>query len=457
MSSSRTGAAGVLSGGRRMKSKDLEGHDRRIRRDGSVGVRVMKILIVGRGASGNAAQALADALKIPAATVSDAEVGGRDFNGVFDGVTLVVVSPGVTPQSPLLRESHRRGLTVISELKFGALHFPGRMLAVTGTNGKTTTVELATYLLERLGFHARYAGNIGRPLSELSAQAVRDRRDDPDALAVVEVSSFQLEYTHELGAEAAVILNVESDHLNRYPGGMSEYRAVKERIFDGVKPENRLYGISMREASRNPAYFSIVNDTLHYGHTSLLKLSDTALNAPHNQENLLAALELIARVVPLAGREAELAAAIGGFKTGEHRLSEVATVRGVRYIDDSKATNPAAVIAALRTLAPEPAGNIVLLAGGLDKAMDFTPLGAFAPCLRKLIVYGACGAAVAQALAGRLEIYHAVSFEDAFAAAHAAAKPGDIVLLSPAAASMDMFKDYKARGDAFARLVRQLN
>jgi len=413
------------------------------------------ILVIGGGVSGRAARLLAETLGRPVRMVSDGDQAAAEHETLFAAVAQVIVSPGVTAASSLLREALKRRLPVESELQFGARHFGGRILAVTGTNGKTTTVELATHLLQYCGVPARYAGNIGVPLSELAAADIAaGRQTDPERIAVTEVSSFQLEYTPALGAEAAVLLNLESDHLNRYPGELPEYREVKERIFRGVAPENRLYGMTMPEAAGNCRHFALRGDELYSGNARVLDLAETALGAPHNRENLMAALELTVRGLRGVPDLALLADAIKAFHPGDHRIQLVAETGGVRYLDDSKATNPAAVLAALRALSAAPRGNILLLAGGLDKGMDFSALAAGAPWLRKAFLFGSCRETIRAVLADRVEIALFETLDAAFAAAAAAARPGDAVLLSPAAASMDQFRDYKERGEKFAALVR---
>lgn len=412
--------------------------------------------MIGGGVSGNAVAELADILHIPCRVISDSAAAGLSFEKIFADVELVVTSPGVLPESALLQYARKNLLPIISELEFGIRHFPGRLVAVTGTNGKTTTVELTEFLLKKLGRKVVAAGNIGLPLSAVAAELMRKK--DPAAvemIAVLEVSSFQLEYTDYLPAEAAVLLNVESDHINRYPGGMAEYRAVKERIFRNVPPEKCFYGASMSNAS-SAGDFAIADLQLFYKSCKVADLHGSCFAAPHNQENLLAALCLVGSIVDLEDKTAVLGSAILEFQTGDHRISLVAEFNGVKYIDDSKATNPAAVKAAVTALEQVPHRNIVLIAGGLDKDMDFMPLGGLAPYLRKVVVYGRCGGLVAQAFENRVECFDAGN-DFALAVNHAAANAvaGDVVLLSPAAASMDMFKDYKARGDEFARLVRE--
>lgn len=414
--------------------------------------------MIGGGVSGKAVAELAEVLDIKCRIVNDAETVNSDLDEVFSGVDQVVVSPGVLPTSRLYRGAVERKIGVISELELGMRNFPGKCVAVTGTNGKTTTVELTEFILKKLGFAVVAAGNIGLPLSAVAAQIIRGEIKEAEKLfAVLEVSSFQLEHTHYLPAEAAVLLNIESDHINRYPGGLAEYRSVKERIFQQVPPEKCFYGSTMT-GKAEAGMFRISEDVLFYGEKKVVELSKTALNALHNRENLLAALGLTQALLPLEEHLCELAGILKEFKTGDHRISFVTEINGVKYIDDSKATNPAAVIAAVKALRMVPAKDIVLIAGGLDKDMDFSPLSSLADYLRKVIVYGRCKDAVAAAFTGKVEVFDA-DCNFALAVDHASeiAHAGDIVLLSPAAASMDMFKDYKERGNIFADLVRKLS
>ena len=416
------------------------------------------ILMIGGGVSGRAVAELAEALNIKCRIVNDIETVDCELDEVFSGVDQVVVSPGVLPTSRLYIGAVERKISVISELELGMRHFPGKCVAVTGTNGKTTTVELTEFILKKLGRSVVAAGNIGLPLSAVAAQIIRGEIKEAEKLfAVLEVSSFQLEHTHYLPAEAAVLLNIESDHINRYPGGLAEYRSVKERIFQQVPPEKCFYGCTMTGKAES-GMFRIADGMLYCGEKKVVELSKTALNALHNRENLLAALSLVQALLPLEEHLCELAGILKEFKTGDHRISLVTEINGVKYIDDSKATNPAAVIAAVKSLRTVPAKDIVLIAGGLDKDMDFSPLSSLADYLRKVIVYGRCKDAVAAAFTGKVEVFDA-DCNFALAVDHASeiALAGDIVLLSPAAASMDMFKDYKERGNIFADLVRKLS
>ena len=419
-----------------------------------------RCLILGGGVSGRAAARLADLTGFTPEIISDGD--GADIEKSLENASLVVASPGVNPISSSFYRAARawadagRG-EMISELEFGFRHLPHpeRLLAVTGTNGKTTTTELTVYLLKALGIPALPAGNIGIPLSDVAADLL-ERKQPEDSLPVVEVSSFQLERAVRFAPRAAVLLNLESDHVDRYPGGFEEYRQVKLGIFRAVPPDGRIYGLSMTpESARRVVYRK---DELRLDGRTLLEMSQTSLNAPHNRENLAAALELILRIVePEQLFTAAFRDAIIAFHPGRHRIETVAERNGVRFIDDSKATNPAAVLAAIRAL-PTTASHpdIVLLLGGLDKGMDFSPLGGplIAERVKFAVLFGECRAKIAASLPPELpRVDCGTDFAQAVDCARTHAVPGDIVLLSPACASMDMFKNYEERGNRFAALV----
>ena len=412
-------------------------------------------LILGGGLSGKAAERLAASLGFSTAILSDSP--GLDADAAVAEADLIVTSPGMKPLvSPLWQAAMRRAgkgqCEFISELEFGFRNWPGKLLAITGTNGKTTTTELTAALLTAAGVEARTAGNIGLPLSELAAD-LREGKLSPDALPVVEVSSFQLERCDTFAPFAAALLNLESDHVDRYAGGFAEYAAVKQRIFDRVAPENRVYGLSMD--SPVPRRVTLYGDALMIDEEEvLIDLGNTALSAVHNRENLAAAVELCLRVLPLETVLApEFRLAIHMFQPGRHRQELVCEKKGVRYVNDSKATNPASTVAALRAIP----GTVVLLLGGLDKEMDFSPLAPFADRIRFAVLYGECRAKIAAALPESIPTADCdMEFERAIRTACDHAQPGDTVLLAPACASMDMFRDYKERGDRFAAFVKQL-
>lgn len=413
-----------------------------------------KVLILGGGVSGRAAQRLARLLGMKSELLADSP--GLEASQAVAGYDLIVTSPGVKPLlSPLWQEARRRELAgeceFIGEMEFGFRHLPGtkRLLAVTGTNGKTTTTELTIHLLCAVGIPAVPAGNIGTPLADVAADMLEGKLP-PDALPVVETSSFQLEKVRDFAPMAAVLLNLESDHVDRYAGGFAEYCRVKRSIFDKVPRENRIFGLSMTE----PDFVRravVSGNVLYWEDTRLVELPETALNAPHNRENLAAAIELCGRVLPPETmRSKAFRKAIASFRTGRHRVETVAERDGVRYVDDSKATNPASVAAAFRSFPESASPTLILLFGGLDKDMDFSPLAAFAGRIKLAVCYGESRGKIAAVLEHLCPCVDCGSdFKLAVDTARAAAVAGDVVLLSPACASMDMFKDYKERGERF--------
>ena len=421
-----------------------------------------RVLILGFGISGRAAARLAEHLKmipvpVDARHAPDEALFQESAFGWQEGTPLphadlAVISPGIRPDSPMAQAARNAGASIIGELEFACRVLPCRIVAITGTNGKTTTTELTAALLSAAGVEARTAGNIGLPLSELAAD-LREGKLSPDALPVVEVSSFQLERSDTFAPFAAALLNLESDHVDRYAGGFEEYVAVKKRIFDRVAPENRVYGLSMD--SPVPRRVTLYGDALMIDEEEvLIDLGNTALSAPHNRENLAAAVELCLRVLPLdTVLSPEFRLAIHTFHPGRHRQELVREKDGIRYVNDSKATNPASTVAALRSIP----GTVVLLLGGLDKEMDFSPLAPFADRIRFAVLYGECRAKIAAALPDSIPTADCgMEFERAIQTACEHARPGDTVLLAPACASMDLFRDYKERGDRFAAFVKQL-
>ena len=397
----------------------------------------MKTVILGGGVSGRAAAFLAGTLGSEALILNDGN--GAELPADCD---LIVSSPGVHPlRSPLYKAAVRSGKELIGEMEYGFRHFKGRVAAITGTNGKTTTTELTVFLLNRAGIRAVAAGNIGLPLSDVAAQ------EDQPEIAVVEVSSFQLELVSTFAPETAVLLNLASDHEDRYAGGFEEYCAVKKRIFDHVAESNRIWGLSFTGCPRRVTF---AGDMLTVDGRELLDVRETALSASHNRENLAAAVELFLRLVP--EKLDTLPESVKKFRCGEHRIELFHEYNDIRFYDDSKGTNPAAVAAAVNSVP----GRIVLLAGGLDKGMDFSLFRTFAPVLRSLVLYGECRKNIAEVFSGSgVKITDCgMDFEKAVSAAVADAEPGDSVMLSPGCASMDMFKNYQERGEKFKELIR---
>lgn len=395
-----------------------------------------KILILGGGVSGKAAALLARKKGAEPVILND----GDDVS-FPDDARMIVTSPGVHPlRSQLYKAAQGSGKEFISEMEYGFRHFKGRVAAITGTNGETTTTELTVFLLNEAGFNAVGAGNIGLPLSEVAAQ------DEQPEIAVVEVSSFQLELVESFAPFCSVLLNLESDHEDRYAGGFEEYCAVKKKIFDRVPPENQIYGLSFANASRRVTY---ENNMLCIDGKALLDVTQTALSAPHNRENLAAAAELFLRLAP--GKIGLLPEAVKKFQCGKHRIEFFHEAQGKRFYDDSKGTNPAAVAAAVNAVP----GKVVLLAGGLDKGMDFSILSSVAHRVRMAVLCGQCREPIGQVFrdAGVPVWDCGTDFEYAVDTALHAAFNGDSVLLSPGCASMDMFKNYQERGEKFKSLV----
>ena len=404
-----------------------------------------RAVILGGGVSGKAAERLCRALGIESVILND---GDADHLPECD---LVIASPGMHPlRSKLYRAARESGIPMTGEMAFGFAYLPCPAVAVTGTNGKTTTTELTAALLQSLGMKIAACGNIGRPVSDVAAEALEAGKKLYDA-AVIEVSSFQLELAENFTPVTAALLNLESDHIDRYAGGFAEYCNVKRSIFDHVPPENRVYGLSMPDQCTRRV--KVADGRVCIDGSAFVELADTRLGAPHNTENLAAALELVLRLRPDADRAA-LAAGLKVFRPGAHRIEVVATKNGVTYVNDSKGTNPAAVVAAVNSVKPP----VVIMLGGLGKGMDFTPLAQLAPRLRAAVVYGEARNVLGEVMrgAGVETLDGGTDFRHAFDLARNEAKSGDTVLLSPACASMDMFKNYEERGNTFRTLVQTL-
>lgn len=422
----------------------------------AVGARVLAADLKPLAALGAEAQGLA-ALGVTLLT------GGAHAEALA-AVDLVVVSPGVPLDSPQLRAARAAGVPLIGELELGWRAAEADTIAITGTNGKTTTTALVGALLRA---HAArpvlVAGNIGTPLT---AHAL----DVPaDGILVCEVSSFQLETIDAFGPRVAAVLNVTPDHLDRH-GTFEAYLEAKARIFlnqteadcavlnadDASAPvlarrtRARVVWFSRRGA-RVPGVFvdaGWIAAALDGRVERLCPLAEFPLRGAHNVENALAATAcaLWAGLAPEAIRRG-----LAGFRGVPHRLERVRELDGVVYYNDSKGTNVASTVRALESFTE----RVVLIAGGVGKGQDFAPLGAAARGrVAHAVVIGRDGPAVAEALAAAgVPVTRAPSLEAAVEAARAAARPGDVVLLSPACASFDMFENFEHRGDVFRALV----
>ena len=385
-------------------------------------------------------------------------LGGFD-PAVLAGADQIVVSPGVSLSEPFLRKAAAHGLDLVGDIELFAREAGGRVVGITGTNGKSTVTTLVGEFAEAAGLAVRVGGNLGEPALDLLD-------GPPAAMYVLELSSFQLETTHSLQPEAAAVLNVTPDHLDRYRD-LAEYAAAKARIFERAatavvnlddeivvrmpRPGQRRVGFSLR---REDADFRLQRrageDWLAEGTESIMPVGELRLPGRHNAANALAALA----VGSVCGfpRDA-MTGVLRRFRGLPHRAERVRDRRGVAWIDDSKGTNVGAAVAAIEGLD----GPLVLIAGGEGKGQDFAPLAAACQGkVRHAVLIGRDAPIIAAALAGRCPASLAESMEAGVAAAARLAQPGDSVLLSPACASFDMFRDYAHRGEVFAAAVREL-
>jgi UDP-N-acetylmuramoylalanine--D-glutamate ligase len=422
----------------------------------------MKIAIIGYGVSGNAAERLARLAGYDIIIADDRITADYDLGYCLCSVEEIILSPGVPPGSELYQTAVHSGKPLISELEFGFRYCTFPLLAITGTNGKTTTTELCATLLRAAGYNAIECGNIGVPLSQLVFEEISGQRKVD--VGVLEVSSFQLEKINTFSPAAAAIINIAEDHLDRYDGSIHKYAAEKFKIFNRIADDKcKITGSTLNHTpelippehikilNRPPGIY-IRNNTLQStgGHT--IDLDALMLKGAHNHENIITALALIEAFCGSDTAFSEnIVNALKNFNPGRHRIEQVAERDGVRFINDSKGTNPAAVLAALNTVGGD--HNVCLLLGGLDKGMDFSVLRQASNFIKKAFIMGECRTKIYETLKDDMPCMFCSSFEKAVAAATAHASHGDIVLLSPGCASMDMFKNYQERGNYFTELV----
>ncbi len=394
------------------------------------------------------------------------EAGGHGLL-TFRRQDLIVVSPGVPLDTPEVKNAQQLGLTVIGELELASRFLAGEIVAVTGSNGKTTTTTLIGHIFADAGRRTQVGGNIGLPVIELIAES------DPETWNILEVSSFQLETTVEFRPKIALVLNITPDHLDRHKT-FEQYWAAKARITARQGSNDYLIlnaedPAAQRVAAKTKAqiyWFSslrqIKQGTFVHGESifflaqeggkpePILPIAEISLKGAHNIENVLAAV-CAAR---LAGIDSDtIRGTVRAFKAVEHRLEWVKTVRGVEFYNDSKATN---VDATMKALASFQAG-IHLILGGKDKDSDYTQL---APLLRERVktVYtiGSAAEKIERELAGVVKIESAGTLDAAVNAAATAAVSGDVVLLAPACSSFDQFENYEQRGRAFREFVQAI-
>lgn len=446
-------------------------------------VKDKRVLVVGLGKSGVAA-ALFLKKKGARVTVSDTkspdqlreeipvlldngiavETGGHGER-TFRGQDLIVVSPGVPVDAPPLVQARAAGEPVIGEIELAAQNLPGPIVAITGSNGKTTTTTLVGEILAAGGLPVSVGGNIGTPAISLADSASKD------TVVVLEVSSFQLETIQSFRPKVAVVLNVTPDHLDRHRT-FQVYIDAKARIFEnqqssdfavlneddptcrtmGERTRAGVFWFSRKKEVAQGAYISDgrIFFRARQSAREVMLVSEIPLKGAHNLENVLAAVCAGA----LMGCEpVQIRKAVENFKAVEHRLEYVATIKGVEYFNDSKATNVDATIKALESF-PK---NIHLILGGKDKGSDYTVLNdLLRERVKRVYTIGAAAEKIESQIKGAAEIVHAETLENAMRRASGVAEAGDIVLLAPACASFDQFQSYSHRGRVFKEVVQSL-
>src|SRR6202522_535749 len=450
-------------------------------------LRDKRVLVVGLGKSG-----VASALFLKAhgarVTVSDTKSGDELRNEIpalldhgitvetgghgertFRGQDLIVVSPGVPVDAPMLVQARAMGEAVIGEIELAARFLPGPMVAITGSNGKTTTTTLTGEILTAGGIPTLVGGNIGTPAISLTDRA------NPETAVVLEVSSFQLETIQTFRPKVAVVLNVTPDHLDRHRT-FEAYVDAKARVFENQRGDDftilneddptcvtmasrtqaQVFWFSRQKEVKQGAWVGegkiLFRDGRGEQKTSqreIMEVSEIPLKGAHNLENVLAA---VCAGALMGCAPEKIRHAVREFKAVEHRLEFVATIRGVDYYNDSKATNVDATIKALESF---PA-NIHLILGGKDKGSDYSALNdLLRQRVKRVYTIGAAAAKIESQIKG-VEVVHAETLENALRKANAAAEAGDVVLLAPACSSFDQFKSYEHRRQVFKEIVRGL-
>jgi UDP-N-acetylmuramoylalanine--D-glutamate ligase len=396
----------------------------------------------------------------------DAEVGGHDLQKLAR-CSRIVLSPGIPPTAPVLRAPELAGIRIVAELEFAYAELEGPVIAITGTNGKTTVTALAAHLLRSSGIRAEAGGNIGTALSELVLC------DPQPEVVVIEASSFQLGGMQDFSPDVGVLTNLAPDHLDWYPS-VEAYYADKARLFRHATEASRwVLNAEDAEAAALPGdapgiryYFRVASEPepgelggylddegwlvlqLEAGEEPLVRASELMILGPHNAANALAA-SIASRLV--GGTPAGLAAGLRTFSPMDHRLEPVTEREGILWVNDSKATNIASTRVAIRSMERP----IILLLGGRHKGEEYAALvPEVRQRVRAVIAFGEAAERIEEALGKAVRVDRlAVPFQDVLAHARAMARPGEVVLLSPACSSYDMFRDYEDRGRQFRQLV----
>ena len=445
-----------------------------------------KVVILGSGESGVGAALLSKA-KGYDTFVSDSNViqdtfvkelegakitfeQGKHSEDIILAADIIVKSPGIPEKAPIMKTIRAKGIEVMSEIEFAYrhIHADAKFIAITGSNGKTTTTLLIYHILKELGYSVGLGGNIG---TSLARQIIHEKKD----IYVLELSSFQLDDMYSFKAHVAILLNITPDHLDRYEYKFENYIASKFRIFQNLSPEDfyityaednviedykkhvsinaRYMPVSLKQLHSAGAYSDEVEIQIHDLNDEVhrFNVEKFPLKGKHNYINIMTALNAVTAIGADIEKSAE---AIKSFRNAPHRLEFVGSIYGVKYVNDSKATNVDSVWYALDSMKTP----VVLIAGGVDKGNDYSQIEALVR--EKVHTVIALGKDNSKVLAGFgtmvSEIKEAHSMLDAIRLAHDSAKQGDTVLLSPACASFDLFKNYEDRGNQFRNLVIEL-
>jgi UDP-N-acetylmuramoylalanine--D-glutamate ligase len=380
----------------------------------------------------------------------------------LQGVDVIVLSPGVPYDLPMLENARARGIPTIGEIELASYFLKGPVIGITGSNGKTTTTALTGHLLKQCGIRCQIGGNIGTAAASLIESS------SPEQWNVLELSSFQLESIAHFRASIAACLNVTPDHLDRHHT-FEIYANAKGRLFDtqqesdfavlnyddavcrAFAPRTKARTVWFSSSRQAPDGISLNGDSIECNGTAFLPRSQIQLRGMHNVENVMAA----AAIAHLAGARLEdIASAVTSFPGVEHRIEFVRKLDGVEYYNDSKATN---VDASLKAIDAFPGGLWIIL-GGKDKGSDYAPLrGPLAERAKGALLIGAARPLIQKALVGAVPLTDCETLENAVAFAHSHASSGDTVLLAPACASFDQFENYERRGERFKHLVAELS
>lgn len=409
-----------------------------------------KIAVLGYGVSGHAAEKLAEKLNCELCIFDEGRNLNMNKTDFLNDSDYIIVSPGIHKESKLYRKSLECRGKMLSELEFGAMNCNSSLIGITGTNGKTTVTELTTELIRNCNYNAEYAGNIGIPISNIVSEKIQ-----PDFL-ILEISSFQLELTENLKTAASIVLNIDSDHMNRY-NNISEYAETKFKMLKSAPKSAKFADIKLKEQFGKliPDGTVFFNSPEKYQEFDEFLKSAQNMNHCHNQANVLASLSLLKTVdYDFEKHKNIIFKTLSEFSPGFHRMEFIKEKNSISFYNDSKATNPHAVSAAVNSLAE--GKNICLILGGQDKNMDFSIIKECAENIRKIFIYGAASEKIYNVLTENIASEKFKCFDDSVNAAANFAEKGDIVLLSPACASMDSFENYKERGNRFKKIVSSL-